>query len=140
MDTPASLLALIRRFEGLRLKAYYCPAGVLTCGYGSTGPDIKPDTVWTKEEAEARMLSDAALFTSAAKKLCPGQSGDNLAALADFAYNLGATRLAGSTLRRKINAGDLQGAKVELRKWVRAGGRILPGLVLRREAEGALLR
>jgi lysozyme len=62
------------------------------------------------------------------------------AILADFAYNLGATRLAGSTLRRKINAGDLQGARVELRKWVRAGGRILPGLVLRREAEAALLK
>jgi lysozyme len=140
MDVPASLLALIRRFEGLRLRAYYCPAGVLTCGYGSTGPDIKPDTAWTKAEAEARMSSDAACFASATRKLCPGQVGDNLAALADFAYNLGATRLAGSTLRRKINAGDLQGARVELRKWVRGGGRILPGLVLRRETEGVLLK
>lgn len=136
---PETLLGLIRRFEGLRLKAYVCPAGVLTCGYGSTGPDIKPDTQWTKEQAEARMSSDAAGFASATRKLCPGQAGDNLAALADFAYNLGATRLAGSTLRRKINAGDIEGAKVELRKWVRGGGRVLPGLVLRREAEAALL-
>jgi lysozyme len=135
-----TLLALIRRFEGLRLKAYFCPAGVLTCGYGSTGPDIKPETIWTKEQAEARMSSDAARFSAAAKKLCPGQVGDNLAALADFAYNLGAARLAGSTLRRKINAGDIAGARDELRKWVRGGGRVLPGLVLRREAEAALLR
>ena len=139
MGPPTSLLTLIRRFEGLRLRAYYCPAGVLTCGYGSTGPDIKPDTIWTIGEAEARMLADAARFASATRKLCPGQVGDNLAALADFAYNLGATRLAGSTLRRKINAGDVQGARLELRRWVRGGGRILPGLVLRRATEAALL-
>lgn len=137
MDT---LLALIRRFEGLRLRAYFCPAGVLTCGYGSTGPDIKPDTLWTKAQAESRMAEDAERFVAAVKKLCPGQDGDNLAALADFAYNLGATRLAGSTLRKKINAGDIEGAKVELRKWVRGGGRVLPGLVLRREVEAGLLR
>lgn len=136
---PDALLTLIRRFEGLRLRAYFCPAGVLTCGYGSTGPDIKPDTTWTKEQAEARMARDATTFAAATRKLCPGQSGDSLAALADFAYNLGATRLAGSTLRRKVNAGDMQGARAELRKWVRGGGKVLPGLVLRREAEAALL-
>lgn len=135
-----TLLGLIRRFEGLRLRAYFCPAGVLTCGYGSTGPDIKAGTTWTKAQAEARMAADAARFAGAARKLCPGQAGDNLAALADFAYNLGATRLSGSTLRRKINAGDVAGARDELRKWVRGGGKVLPGLVIRREAEAALLR
>lgn len=135
-----ALYALIRRFEGLRLKAYFCPAGVLTCGYGTTGPDIKRDTVWTKEQSEVRMQADAAKFIAAAKKLCPGQFGDNRAALADFAYNLGATRLAGSTLRRKINAGDIEGAKIELGKWVRGGGRILPGLVLRRAVEASMLK
>ncbi len=140
MPPPAVLLELIRRFEGLRLKAYFCPAGVLTCGYGSTGPDIKPGTVWTKEQSEARMSSDAARFAAAARVLCPGQADDTLAALADFAYNLGATRLAGSTLRRKINAGDIDGARVELKKWVRGGGKILPGLVVRRAAEAALLK
>lgn len=138
--TPAALFGLIRRFEGLRLKAYVCPAGVLTCGYGSTGPDIKPDTTWTKEQAESRMQADAGVFVAATRKLCPTlPAGDPLAAIADFAYNLGATRLAGSTLRRKINAGDYVGARIELRKWVRGGGRVLPGLVLRREAEAALL-
>lgn len=134
-----TLRGLIRRFEGLRLRAYVCPAGVLTCGYGSTGPDIKPDTTWTTDQAELRMSADAARFAAAARKLCPAQQGDNLAALADFAYNLGATRLAGSTLRRKINAGDIVGARAELRKWVRGGGRVLPGLVIRREVEAGLL-
>jgi lysozyme len=131
---------LIRRFEGLSLKAYYCPAGVLSCGYGSTGPDIKPDTKWTNDQAEARMSSDASRFSGAASRMCPGQVGDNLAALADFAYNLGLTRLKSSTLRRKINAGDIAGARIELAKWVRGGGKILPGLVARRAVEAALLK
>lgn len=133
------LLALIRRFEGLRLRAYYCPAGVVTIGYGSTGVGVTPSTVWTKEQAEERMAQDATVFERAASKLCPRQTAPVNAALADFAYNLGATRLAGSTLRKKINAGDLPGARKELLKWVRGGGKILPGLVLRRNAEAALL-
>lgn len=134
-----TLLGLIRRFEGLRLRAYFCPAGVLTCGYGSTGPDINTSTAWSKVEAEARMHTDAGKFDSAARKLCPAQNESVTAALADFAYNLGATRLAGSTLRRKINAGDMTGARKEIIKWVRGGGKILPGLVLRRNVEAALL-
>lgn len=135
-----ALLLLIRRFEGLRLRAYYCPAGVLTCGYGSTGPDIAPDTVWTKEQADARMQLDAARFETAARRMCPALQGNALAAVADFAYNFGATRLKASTLRRKINAGDMAGTRAELAKWVRGGGRILPGLVARRAAEAALLK
>ena len=136
------LYALIRRFEGLRLKSYFCPAGVVTIGYGSTGSDIKPGMTWTVEQAEERMKQDAQGFVGAAIKLCPvlPQHGEaKTAAIADFAYNLGATRLAGSTLRRKVNAKDWRGAQVELRKWVNAGGKKLPGLVIRREVEARLL-
>lgn len=71
--------------------------------------------------------------------MCPGLSGDALCAVADFAYNLGLARLQHSTFRRKLNARDIPGAITELRKWVNAGGRKLRGLVLRREAEAALL-
>ena len=135
----AELYELIRRFEGLRLRAYYCPAGVLTCGFGSTGPDITPTTVWTLQQATDRMRADARRFALGTLKLCPGLSGGRLAALADFSYNLGLTRLKGSTLRRRVLAGDGDAAVVELRKWVRGGGRVLPGLVLRRAAEARLL-
>jgi lysozyme len=135
----AELYELIRRFEGLRLRAYYCPAGVLTCGFGSTGPDITPTTVWTLQQATDRMRADAQRFALGTLRLCPGIVGGRLAALADFSYNLGLTRLKGSTLRRKVLAGDWDAAAVELRKWVRGGGRVLPGLVLRREAEARLL-
>ncbi|HEY6019157.1 MAG TPA: lysozyme [Candidatus Paceibacterota bacterium] len=135
-----TLKDLIRRFEGLRLKAYLCPAGVPTIGYGSTGPDVKLGMQWTKEQAESRLDTDAARYQSATLKLCPSLAEDNIAAISDFAYNLGPTRLAGSTLRRKLNAGDIAGAKRELRKWVWAGGRKLPGLVIRREVEASMLK
>ena len=62
-----------------------------------------------------------------------------LNAIVDFAYNLGVGRLQTSTLRRKINAQDWQGAKEQLMLWVRGGGRVLPGLVARRKAEVALI-
>ncbi len=136
---PDALLELIRRFEGCRLRAYLCPAGVWTCGWGSTGPDVQPGTVWTQHQADARLIADAAIHIAAARRYCPGATGNRLAALADFSYNLGAGRLAASTLRRKANAGDWPGVAEELEKWVRGGGRVLPGLVARRAAEAALV-
>lgn len=72
--------------------------------------------------------------------LCPGVTdARRLAALIDFTYNLGSGNLRASTLRRKVNAGDWAAVPAELRKWVRGGGRVLPGLVARRDAEAALV-
>jgi lysozyme len=137
-DSLFQLVQLIKTFEGLRLKAYLCPAGVWTIGYGSTGPGIGPGLVWTREKAESRMLLDAQKYLSVAKNLCPNLTGKKLAVAADFAYNLGATRLSGSTFRRKVNMHDYTGAVKELNKWVWAGGKKLPGLILRRHAEQML--
>ena len=135
----AELYKLIRQFEGCHLAPYVCPAGVWTCGWGSTGPDVIPGKRWTQEYADYRMQLDALKFAKGTLAACPGLSGDALCAIADFAYNLGLGALRASTLRRRVNAGDMEAAKVELRKWVRGGGKILKGLVLRREAEAALL-
>lgn len=118
---------------------YICPAGVLTCGFGSTGPDVVPGRPWTQEYADKRLELDAIKFARSTRALCPFLDGDQLCAIADFAYNLGVGRLKTSTLRRKLNAGDIDGAANELRKWVNGGGRKLPGLVLRREAEISML-
>lgn len=117
---------------------YICPAGVWTCGWGSTG-DVFPGRPWTQEYADGRLEMDAARFAKATILLCPSLEGDGLCAIADFAYNLGAGALKASTLRRKLNAGDTEGAKHELMRWVRGGGKILPGLVVRRGTEAALL-
>lgn len=133
------LYALVRQFEGLHLKAYICPAGVPTIGYGSTGKDIKLGMVWTREQCEARMAADCEVFYRGTAALCPQLRGPALGAIASFAYNCGLTRLAGSTLRKRLNAGDIEGAKLELMKWTRGGGRVLNGLVARRKAEALLL-
>lgn len=135
----AALYVLIRRFEGCRLIPYYCPAGVLTCGWGSTGPDVFPGKAWTQEYADRRMLMDAQKFARGTLALCPSLTDNRLSAIADFAYNLGLGRLKTSTMRKKINTGEWSAVPAELRKWVNGGGRKLPGLVLRREAEIALI-
>ena len=134
-------------FEGVFLKPYLCPANVPTIGIGSTAYEdgrkvTLADAPISRERAVS--LCDATLtstYMPAVEKLCaPARSNANtLAALTDFAYNLGCTRLAGSTLLRKVNAGDMTGAKAELMKWTRGGGRVLPGLVKRRKAEAALI-
>lgn len=133
------LYALIKRFEGCRLTPYLCPAGVWTCGWGSTGADVFPGRAWTQAYADMRMDQDAKRFARETLALCPELRGARLSAIADFAYNLGTSRLRASTLRRKLNQGDFSGAARELSKWVYGGGRVLPGLVRRRAAEAALL-
>lgn len=133
-----SLVRLIKAFEGLRLRSYLCPAGIWTIGYGATGRDIGPGLVWTPQQAQERMLSDAARHLAGARRLCPGIAGERLEAVADFAYNLGLARLAGSTLRRRINNGDISGAAEEFEKWVFCGATKLNGLVLRRKAEKSI--
>lgn len=135
----SKLYVLIKEFEGCRLKAYLCPAGIWTCGWGSTGLDVTPTTVWTQTQADARMQADALSFAKQVVKLCPNLSGDALCAIADFAYNLGIGRLKTSTLLKMLQKNDMSGAKVQLMKWVKGGGKVLPGLVRRRTAESNLL-
>ena len=119
---------------------YLCPAGVWTCGWGSTGPDVFPGRPWTQEYADQRLKDDALKFIKITLRLCPSLEGPQLCAITDFAYNLGGGRLQHSTLRKCINNGDMGAAALELSKWVYGGGKKLPGLVSRRAAEAALLR
>jgi lysozyme len=138
--------ALCRRFEGLYLSPYLCPAGVATIGYGATYYEdgrrvLLTDPPITRERAEALLLWHVrTVYLPAVVKLCPGLNHpDRLAALIDFAFNLGAGQLRVSTLRKRVNAGDWDSVPGELRKWNKAGGRVLRGLVNRREAEVALI-
>lgn len=133
-----ALYALIRRFEGCRLVPYLCPAGVWTCGWGSTGVGVVPGQAWSQEYADQRMREDADHFARSTLALCPGLEGNRLSVIADFAYNVGLGALKGSTLRKRVNAGMDDAVPTELAKWVRGGGRVLPGLVKRRAAEAAI--
>lgn len=96
----------------------------------------------TKDRAMELLEHELLACLPKVKKLCPQLSdwGDMATgAILDFAFNCGTGALSGSTLRKRINADDVEGAKLELMKWVRGGGRVLPGLVRRRAAEVALL-
>ena len=139
-------LELIKRFEGCYLRPYLCPAGVPTIGYGATyyedGRRVTlADPPITKARAtELLVWMLRARYLLAVRKLCPGIDTPNrLAAIIDFTFNLGDGNLRTSTLRRRINAGRWDDVPAELRKWDKAGGRVLRGLSLRREAEAALI-
>jgi lysozyme len=139
--------ALARRFEGLFLSPYLCPAGVPTIGYGATfymdGRRVQlTDPPISRETAERLLLWTVAnKFLPAVLRLCPGVDNPNrLAALIDFAFNLGAGNLSASTLRKRVNASRWEDVPAELRKWNKGGGRVLRGLVLRRDAEASLIQ
>jgi len=150
-DINTKALSLVRalcvRFEGIRLRPYLCPANVPTIGVGSTayedGRRVKlSDPAITEDRAcELLDFTLTRIYLPATRRYCPPTALDAgmQGAIGDFAYNLGCTRLKASTLRRKINAGDIAGARIELGKWIRGGGRVLRGLVIRRAADIALL-
>lgn len=139
-------LALMRRFEGFYPKPYVCPAGVPTIGYGNTyyesGDRVAlTDPPISRERAEALLLwAVRTVYLPQVLRLCPGlDNPDRLAALIDFTYNLGGSNLKASTLRKRVNSGDWDAVPEELRKWNKAGGRVLRGLTIRREAEAQLI-
>ena len=145
-DAVQVAAALARRFEGLRLSPYLCSAGVPTIGFGATyyedGTSVTlRDPPISKERADALLLwMVRRVYLPAVVKLCPAvDKPERIAALIDFTFNLGVGRLKGSTLRRKVNAGDWEAVPAELRKWVLGSGKKLRGLVIRREAEIALI-
>ena len=145
-DAVAIAAALVRRFEGLYRSPYLCPAGVPTIGYGATyyedGTRVTlHDAPITAERAEHLLQWHVkTVYLPAACQLCPSvDTPERMAALIDFAYNLGAGNLKASTLRKRVNAGDWGSAPYELKKWDKAGGRILRGLTIRRAAEAALI-
>ena len=131
-------LALIKSFEGLRLKSYRCPAGVWTIGYGHT-ITAKPGMTITEVEADALLCRDLQHFEKCVSKhIAVPLEQHQFDALVSFCYNVGCGALMKSTLRRKLNAGDYEGAADELLRWNKAGGKELRGLTRRREAERAM--
>jgi lysozyme len=130
---------LIKKYEGVSLKAYRCPAGVITIGWGHTG-DVKPGDVITEHQAEAILDVDLDKFEKGVEKLLQGCIFNQyqFSALVSFAFNLGLEALGKSTLLAKFRAGDVKGAASEFMKWKYAAGKVLPGLVKRRAEEKAL--
>lgn len=156
---------LMHKFEGCRNKPYLCPAHIWTIGYGHVlyqeqirlpmvrveGENIpmirkemplKPEDnrVWTKEEINELFRVDVENFERGVLRLVPGSAGrqGSFDALVSFAFNAGLGNLQRSTIRMKANRGDWEGAAEAFMMWTKGGGRVLPGLVRRREAERTL--
>lgn len=148
-QVPQAAIGLAKRFEGFhrvpkhdqhRAYPYICPAGYWTIGFGHLCEPNHPPV--TEKEAEGYLTQDLQTALRATLRYCPVLATEpewRLAAIVDFTFNLGAGRLQTSTLRRRINQRDWSAATTELGRWVHGGGRILPGLVLRRHAEATML-
>jgi lysozyme len=156
---------LMHKFEGFRSRPYLCPAHIWTIGYGHVlyqdqirlpvvrveGKDVpmirkemplKPEDnrVWTKQEIDDLFKKDVEHFERGVLRLVPGVVGRQGAfdALVSISFNFGLGNLQRSTIRMKANRGDWEGAAEAFMMWTKGGGRVLPGLVRRREAEKAL--
>lgn len=136
-------LDLVKSFEGLYLKAYKCPAGVWTIGYGHTGTvggkKIRAGMKISGAKATALLKADMATFEKAVKSLVKVSLNQNqFDALVSFAFNCGAGNLKNSTLLKMVNRKNFTAAANEFLKWNKGGGKVLAGLTRRREAERKL--
>ena len=156
---------LMHRYEGCRNRPYLCPAHIWTIGYGHVLyqeqirlPMVKKEgyagmirkefplaegdnRVWTKDEINELFATDVSSFERGVLRLVPGVAGrqGSFDALVSFAFNAGLGNLQRSQIRMRANRGDWPGAGEALMDWTKGGGKVLPGLVKRREAERALL-
>ena len=130
---------IIREFEGLRLTAYKCPAGVWTIGYGHTGKGVHEGLVCTTEDATRWLYADMLEADKAIDELVEVPLSENQhASLLSFIFNVGRGAFRSSTLLRLLNAGNYASASLQFARWDKAGKVQLPGLVKRRVAERKL--
>ena len=131
-------VALIRQWEGCKLTAYLCPAGVWTIGYGHTATAREGMTI-TEAEAERLLRQDLALFEAEVARAVDVDLTDNqFAALVSWSYNIGVGAMRRSSLIRRLNAGEYDAVPGELARWNKVKGRVVKGLSNRRAAEAGL--
>lgn len=151
METSAAGVNLIKAFENClkpvgrgKFKPYICPAGVLTIGWGHTnhhGRRFGKNDIWTQAECDEALAEDLAGFEQVvSRRVKVKLSQPQFDALVSFAYNCGEGNLSKSTLLKKVNAGDFEGASREFAKWNKGGGKVLAGLVRRRASEALLFQ
>lgn len=137
-STNQAGIDLIKKFEGLRTKAYKDAVGIWTIGYGHI-KNVQGGQRISEAEAESFLRSDLHTAESAVERSVKVALSDNqFGALVAFTFNVGSGALASSTLVRKLNAGDYSAVPEQLNRWVKAGGNTLSGLVKRRKSEGDL--
>ena len=138
MEISQEGIALIKKFEGCELEAYKCAAGVWTIGYGSTKGVKKGDSM-SQEDADKLLLHEIKEYDCYVNDLVEVNLEQNqFDSLCSFCYNLGPQSLKSSTLLKVLNAKDYEGVPAQIKRWNKAGGKVLQGLVRRREAEALL--
>jgi lysozyme len=131
-------LELIKKFEGCKLKSYKCPAGVWTIGYGHT-EDIKEGDIVSPEEANKLLRADVFKFEEyVTDNVMVNLTQNQFDALVAWTFNLGVGNLRNSTMLKKLNNADYTSVPFEMKRWNKAGGKTLDGLVRRRQAESLL--
>ena len=131
-------LSLIKKFEGCELEAYQCSAGVWTIGYGHTKGVAPGDSV-SQEEAEQMLVDELHEYESYINEyVTVALSQNQFDALVSWVYNLGPANLKASTMLKVLNSGEYEDVPAQMKRWNKAGGKILEGLIRRREAEACL--
>ena len=131
-------LSLIKKFEGCELEAYKCAAGVWTIGYGST-KGVKEGNTITQEEADKLLLDEMEEYEGYINDMVKVDLKQNeFDALVSWVYNLGSSNLSSSTLLQKLNTKEWDDVPNQIKRWNKAGGKVLQGLIRRREAEALL--
>ncbi len=137
-------LQIIKEFESLKLKPYLCPAGIPTIGYGSTyyedGTKVTlNDLPITEQRADELLANISDKFSIQVSKLLKVELNQNqFDALVSFSFNIGIGNLTTSTILKRINEKDFENASLEFAKWNKSGGKVLNGLIKRREKESQL--
>lgn len=139
-DAVKLALPIIKEFEGCRLRAYQCPAGIWTIGYGQT-KGIKQGMQWTQEQADADLEQSVRSYAEQVLEVCPELEYEppyRLASCTSLAYNIGVNAFANSSVCSNTKKGEYEKASNSFLLWNKAGGKVLAGLVRRREAEKRL--
>jgi lysozyme len=133
-------LALIKSFEGCELDSYRCAAGVATVGFGHTGPDVRIPMTITQERADELLENDLRRFEQGVSAMVEGvpTTSDQFSAMVSLSFNIGLGAFAGSTVLKRHKLKNHLGAANAILMWNRGGGKILNGLIRRREAERKL--
>ena len=138
MNISQEGLSLIKKFEGCELEAYKCAAGVWTIGYGST-KNVKEGDTLTQEEADELLLHEMDEYEGYIKDNVTSDLDQNqFDALVSWVFNLGPSNLKASTMLKVVNAGDMKEVPAQIKRWNKANGKTLQGLIRRREAEALL--
>ena len=140
METSNEGISLIQKFEGCELEAYQCSAGVWTIGYGHTKDVVEGMTI-TKEQAEQMLVDELHEYENYINEyVTVALSQNQFDALVSWVYNLGPANLKASTMLKVLNAKEYEDVPAQMKRWNKAGGKVLEGLIRRREAEACLFK